>query len=111
MKHLILVACLALSAAAYAQEDTATVVVKQGDPDIRQTPEQMQQSNLRDMKKITTAQLPDPVKAAVNNAHYRGATTYYKHKDKDEYVVEVKAGEVSSFYFYDKNGQPKNKQH
>jgi len=110
MKKLLFILCLALSATAYAQEDTAAVVVKQGDPEVRQTPEQLQESNLKDMTKITTAQLPEAVRKVVSNAHYRGTQTYYKRKDKDEYAIEVKEGEVSSFHFYNKNGQPINKQ-
>jgi len=110
MKKLLFAVCLVLSVAAYAQEDTAAVVVKQGDPDIRQTSDQLQESNLKDMAKITSAQLPEPVKAAIKNAHLRGTQTYYKHKEKDEYAVETKLGEVSSFLFYDKNGQSLNRQ-
>lgn len=110
MKTILAIFAIAFCATAYAQEDTATVVVKQGDPDIRQTPEQMQQHMLKGMAKITSEQVPEPVKTAVSSADYRGTKTYYKKKKKDEYAVEIKDGEISSFHFFDKNGQPLNKQ-
>jgi hypothetical protein len=112
MKALIIYAvCIVLTATAAHAQDTTSVPVKQGDPEVRQSPEQLQQANLEDMIRITGDELPDKVKAAVNGAEFRGAKTYYKHKQKDEYAVEVKDGEVSSFHFFDKNGQPRNKQH
>ena len=65
---------------------------------------------LKDMTRITGDELPEKVKAAVNSAEFRGAKTYYKHKKKEEYAVEVRDGEISSFHFFDRNGQPRNKQ-
>jgi hypothetical protein len=99
-----------LTASAAFAQDTTSVPVKQGDPEVRQSPEQLQQAMLQDMTKITGDKLPDKVKAAVNSAEFRGAKTYYKHNKKEEYAVEVKDGEISSFHFFDKNGQPRNKQ-
>ncbi|MGC3943379.1 MAG: hypothetical protein QM762_02395 [Chryseolinea sp.] len=105
----ICAAAVTLSLSAYAQ-DTTSVPVKQGDPEVRQSPEQMQQAMLQDMIKISSSEVPEKVQAAVRGSEFRGTKTYYKHTKKDEYAVEIKDGEISSFHFFDKNGQPRNKQ-
>jgi hypothetical protein len=111
MKALITFAvAIAFSATAAYAQDTTSVPVKQGDPEVRQSPEQLQQEMLQEVTRITGDELPDKVKAAVNSAHFKGAKTYYKHNEKDEYVVEVKDGEISSYHFFDKDGKPRNKQ-
>ena len=111
MKKLLLgAAAIALTITMACAQDTTSVPVKQGDPEVRQSPEQLQQAMLKDMVKITSNELPEKVKAAVNSSDFRGAKTFYKHAKKDEYAVEVKEGEISSFHFFDKNGQPRNKQ-
>lgn len=110
MKTLLIIgAAIALSITTYAQ-DTTSVPIKQGDPEIRQTPEQTQQAMLKDMVKISGGEVPEKVQAAVRGAEYKGAKTFYKHKHKDEYAVEIKDGEISGFHFFDKNGQPRNNQ-
>ncbi|HTF20991.1 MAG TPA: hypothetical protein VK658_23110 [Chryseolinea sp.] len=112
MKCIIILcaAAVILTVGAACAQDTTSVPVKQGDPEVRQSPEQLQQSMLQDMTKISGDELPEKVKAAVKGAEFRGAKTYYKHKNKEEYAIEVKDGEISSFHFFDKNGQPRNKQ-
>lgn len=102
---------LTITVASYGQDnDTTEVPVKQGDPEVRQTPEQLQQAMLKDMVQIPSSEAPEKIKAAVSGSDFRGAKTFYKHKSKDEFAVEVKKGEISSFHFFDKNGQPRNKQ-
>jgi len=108
MKTLMFAACIILSASAFAQTDTTSFVVKQGDPAVQATPDDIQQMNLKDMTKVMINDMPEDVKSAIGNARYKGTQTYYKHKNKDEYAVEVKEGEVTSYHFYDKNGKPLN---
>lgn len=111
MKNItICAAAFALTVAAARAQDTTSVPVRQGDPEVRQSPEQLQESMLKDMTRITGEELPAKVKAAVNSADFRGAKTYYKNSKTEEYAVEVKDGAISSFHFFDKNGQPRNKQ-
>jgi hypothetical protein len=111
MKNILLcAAAFALTIAAARAQDTTSVPVRQGDPEVKQSPEQLQQDMLTDMTRITGEELPAKVKAAVNSAEFRGAKTYYKNNKKEEYAVEVKDGEISSFHFFDKNGKPRNKQ-
>ena len=106
----ICAASIALAVGVAHAQDTTSVPVKQGDPEVRQSPEQLQQMMLQDMTKITAKDLPEKVKVAINSAEFRGSKTYYKHKEKDEYAVEIKDGEISSFHFFNKDGQPRNKQ-
>lgn len=99
-----------LFAAAATAQDTTATVVKQGDPVIQQTPEEMQRSMLQGMVKITSKQLPEGIKEALNSSDLKGEKTYYKHKEKDEYAVEVRNGEISSVHLFDKLGRPLNRQ-
>jgi acyl-CoA thioesterase len=111
MKNItICAAAFALTVAAARAQDTTSVPVRQGDPEVRQSPEQLQENLLKDMTRIKGEELPAKVKAAVNSADFRGAKTYYKNSKTEEYAVEVKDGAISSFHFFDKNGQPRNKQ-
>jgi len=90
-------------------QDTTRTPVPQGDPELKQAPDQLNQSMLQDMVKISSGQLPDELKTAVEGDDFKGAKTYYKHKKRKEYAVEVRDGEVSSFHFFDKDGKPLNK--
>ncbi|MEJ7644200.1 MAG: hypothetical protein WKF87_06375 [Chryseolinea sp.] len=110
MKSIIIlsIALVSIIGVAHSQDTTRTPV-PQGDPELKQSPDQLNQSMLQDMVKITSAQLPDDVKAAMMGDEFKGSKTYYKHKKRKEYGVEVRDGEVSSFHFFDKDGQPLNK--
>ncbi len=90
-------------------QDTTRTPIPQGDPELKQSPDQLNQSMLKDMVKITSAQLPEELKAALEGDEFKGSKTYYKHKKKKEYGIEVRDGEVSSFHFFDKDGRPLNK--
>jgi len=94
----------------YAQLDTAKTPVKQGDPAVRQSSEEIQQDALRDMVKIGANDLPAELKKTLKQADYNGETkTFYKHKKNEEYAVEIKKGEITSYYLFDKHGKPINK--
>lgn len=92
-------------------QDTTSVPIKQDDPELRQSSQQLQQNNLKDMVKIDVRDVPAELKKALQRQEYKGdSKTYYKHKERDEYGVEIQAGEVTHFYLFDKNGKPVNKQ-
>lgn len=106
-KIILTTAALALSCLAFAQ-DTTNVPVKEGDPAVDQSSREMEQSMLQDMVRVPQRQVPDEVKKAVQGNDFKGIKTYFKHRSKDEYAVEVTVGEVSSFHFFDENGKPIN---
>jgi hypothetical protein len=110
MKKLLIVACavVGMVTASYAQDTTSTPT-PQGDPVMRQSSDELQRNLLTDMVKIPSTELPEGVKKAVEGAAFKGAKTFFKHKEKDEYAVEVRSGEVSSFNFFDEEGHPINK--
>ena len=103
--------CLLLSAG-YAQEsdlDTAKNPVRQGDPAVRQTPEQIQENTLRDMVEISESEIPESMQNALKGEHYKGESkTFYKSKDGDEYAVEIKDGNITQTYRFNKQGSPIN---
>ena len=107
---LISAATLALTITAACAQDTARTTVRQGDPELRQSSEEIQRNTLEGMTKISASDLPEKVKAAINTADFKGGKAFYQNKKKDEFVVEVKDGEITSYHFFDKNGQPRNKQ-
>ncbi|HTE30195.1 MAG TPA: hypothetical protein VK666_07460 [Chryseolinea sp.] len=93
---------------ANAQDSTRTPVI-QDDPPVKQSPQDIKRSSLQDMVTISSTKLPEAIKKAVEGAEFKGSKTYYKHKKKDEYAVEVRDGEVSSLHFFDKDGKSINK--
>src|SRR5690349_16238327 len=102
MKNLLTCAAAAVLTITIAcAQDTARTSVQQGDPQLRQSSEEMQRNMLEGMTRISASDLPEKVKAAINHANYQGAKTYYCNKKKDEFAVEIKDGEISSFHFFD----------
>lgn len=101
-------AMLLTGMATFAQ-DTTSVVMKQGDP-VPLSPEKTQEVMLKDMVRIGSEQVPESVRRAISDAAFRGDKTFYKHKEKDEYAVEIKEGEVTKFHFFDKDGRPLSNQ-
>jgi hypothetical protein len=106
-KIILTIVALSLSCLAFAQ-DTTRVPVIEGDPAIRQSSREMEQSMLQDMVRVPQRQVPEEVKKAVQGNDFKGIKTYFKHRSKDEYAVEVTVGEVSSLHFFDKSGKPIN---
>jgi hypothetical protein len=105
-KIILTIAIMAVSSLAIAQDTTRLPV--EGDPALRESPRDVQQSMLQDMVRIPQRQVPDPVRKVVQGNDFKGIKTYFKHRDKDEYAVEVTVGEVSSLHFFDKDGRPIN---
>jgi hypothetical protein len=104
--------CLMLSAG-FAQEstvlDTAKNPVQQGDPAVRQSPEQTQENTLRDMVEISESEIPQSMQNALKGEDYKGESkTFYKSKDGDSYAVEIKDGNITQTYRFNKQGKPIN---
>jgi hypothetical protein len=106
-KIILTVLAMAACCLAFAQ-DTTSVPINEGDPALQQSPGQLQESMLQDMVRIPQRQVPEEVKKAVQGNDFKGIKTYFKHRNKDEYAVEVTVGEVSSLHFFDKDGKPIN---
>jgi hypothetical protein len=113
MKLIMAGALCTLLSAGFAQEtsdlDTAQNPVRQGDPAVRQTPEQVQDNELRDMVKIKESEIPASLQNALKGDDYKGESkTYYRSKDGDSYAVEIKDGNITQTYRFDKQGKPIN---
>jgi hypothetical protein len=106
-KIILIVFAMSASCLAFGQ-DTTSVPVKEGDPALNQSPSQIEQSMLQDMVRIPQRQVPEEVKKAVQGNDFKGIKTFFKHRNKEEYAVEVTVGEVSSMHFFDKDGKPLN---
>jgi hypothetical protein len=109
----ILSAACVLGSAAYAQEssdlDTAQNPVRQGDPAVRQSPEEIRDNGLRDMVKISAREIPANLQNALKGDDYKGESkTFYKSKDGESYAVEIKDGNITQIYRFDKEGKPVN---
>ena len=104
-----------LLGAAYAQEavgDTAQNPVRQGDPAVTQSSDQVRDNGLRDMEKISEDQIPANMVNALKGSDYKGESkTFYRSKKGDEYAVEIKDGNITHTYRFDKQGKPVNEKH
>lgn len=111
MKALFSICILFASITLTTAQDTTSVPIRQGDPVLRQSSDEIQRTNLIDMVEISAEEMPARLKTELQKKEYRGEKqTYYKHKQKDEYAVEVQSGEVTYFYLFDKNGKSIHKQ-
>ena len=104
--------CLFMSAA-FAQEssdlDTIKNPVQQGDPTVRQSPEQIQENTLRDMVEISESEIPSTMQNALKGKDYQGESkTFYKSKDGESYAVEIKDGNITQTYRFNKQGKAFN---
>lgn len=113
MKKLLIVSAFSmLFAGAYAQEnvaDTAQNPVRQGDPAVTQSSDQVRDNGLRDMEKISEDQIPASMVNALKGSDYRGdSKTFYRSKKGDEYAVEIKDGNITHIYRFNKQGKPIN---
>jgi hypothetical protein len=117
MKSLTIFSIVALSlsfGAAYAQEsdvDTTNNPIRQGDPTPRQSPEEMQNNDLQDMEKISPKDIPPSMENALKGEDYSGESkTFYRSKSGDSYLVEIRDGNITHTYRFDKQGKPVNKE-
>lgn len=112
-KLILLGAFCALAAVGYAQEtsdvDTAQNPVRQGDPSVRQSPDEIQDNGLRDMVKITEKDIPEEMENSMKGEGFTGdSKTFYRSEDGNEYAVEIKDGNTTQVYRFDKQGKPIN---
>lgn len=111
-KLILLSAFCALAAVGYAQEsdvDTAQNPVRQGDPSVRQSPDEIQDNGLRDMVKITEKDIPEEMETSMKGEGFTGdSKTFYRSEDGNEYAVEIKDGNTTQVYRFDKQGKPIN---
>ncbi|HEX5172018.1 MAG TPA: hypothetical protein VFW11_22725 [Cyclobacteriaceae bacterium] len=79
--------------AALAQSDTTGVRAK--DP-------------TKDMVKITSTELPQPVKDALSSSSYTGweSGDIYRSENSDKYVIKVGDATQPKYYYFDRNGKP-----
>ena len=103
MKKLLITGAFSmLLAAAYAQEtvlDTAQNPVRQGDPAVTQSSDQVRENNLRDMVKISESEIPADMVNALKGTDYKGESkTFYRSKkgeknavvsEKKEYIAQI----------------------
>jgi hypothetical protein len=113
MKKLLITGAFSLLlAAAYAQEavgDTAQNPVRQGDPAVTQSSDEVRDNGLRDMEKISESEIPASLMNALKGQDYKGQSkTFYRSKKGDEYAVEIKDGNITNTYRFDKQGKPIN---
>jgi hypothetical protein len=99
-------------AAVNAQEptplsDTVKDPVKQGDPEVKNQP--LNINYLNGMVKITPKELPAPVKQTLEaGSQYQGweRASLYKNKAGDSFIVEMKEGDRTKIFRFDKTGKP-----
>ena len=113
MKKIFAISLLCtLFSAAYAQDsslDTVQNPVRQGDPAVTQSPEQIRENGLRDMVKISEDEIPASMINALKGSDYKGESkTFYRSKNGDKYAVEIKDGNTTHTYRFDKQGKPIN---
>jgi hypothetical protein len=116
MKTVKIISIAALSmflCTAYAQEsdvDTTKNPIRQTDPSPRQTPEEMQNNDLRDMIRITPKDIPPSMENALKGDDYSGESkTFYRSNSGDSYLVEIRDGNITHTYRFDAEGKPVNK--
>lgn len=104
--YIIFTVLLMVAVLSAAAQDSTKTLGSEGDPALRESSEDLRQMNLRDMVKISAADLPDAVKKTLERPNYKGPEkTFYKHKSKEEYGVEIRDGEITQFFQFDKNGK------
>jgi len=66
------------------------------------------QYNTKDMLKIQQSEMPDNLKATLQNAQYKGWEngTLYRTKGGDGYLIEMKDGNRTQVHRFDANGKP-----
>jgi major membrane immunogen (membrane-anchored lipoprotein) len=112
MRIILAVAFCTLVTAGFAQQsdlDTAQNPVRQGDPAVTQSADQVRENGLRDMVKISESEIPESMQNALKGSDYKGESkTFYKSKSGDSYAVEIKDGNITQIYRFDKQGKPVN---
>src|ERR1700750_1595711 len=96
---------------ASAQQDTTRKPQTEEQMQQPQTQPQTQEStNLRDLSKVKTSEVPDALRSTLQAPEYKGwdasTSNVYKNKAGDLYTVEiVDANNVRMVYHFDKDGK------
>lgn len=91
-----------------AQIADTTEVIREGNPQVIE-PQLAQSTNYtKDMVRIKAADVPKPVQQALQSAMYKGweNAALYRSKSSDMYLVEMKDGDMTKTYRFDRNGKP-----
>jgi hypothetical protein len=103
----MLLMSITVSFAQVATDTTRNVI--EGNPQIFEPQlEQTSDYNTKDMKQIKAADVPKPVQQALQRAEYKGweDAAIYRSKSSDMYLVEMKDGDRTKTYRFDRNGKP-----
>lgn len=86
--------------------DTLRDPVKQGDPEVRQNPADI--NYVQNMTKILPEDLPKAVRQTLQGPEYLGweKATIYKNKAGDRFLIEIRNGDKVRYYRFDKEGKP-----
>lgn len=90
----------------FAQDTTQ--VVREGNPQIAEPQLEQSTNYTKDMVKIKAADVPKPVQQALQSTEYKGweNAAIYRSKSSDMYLVEMKDGDKTKTYRFDRNGKP-----
>jgi hypothetical protein len=106
---LLFAAAFTVSAQEVTEPDTSQNPAPQGDPAIKQSPEEIRQNDLKDMVKISADDIPASLQNALKGDDYKGGSkTFYRSKTGDSYLVEIQDGNITNTYRFDKKGKPIN---
>lgn len=91
----------------FAQVDT-TQAVREGNPQVADPQLEQSTNYTKDMIKIKAADVPKPVQQALQSTEYKGweNAPIYRSKSSDMYLVEMKDGDKTKTYRFDRNGKP-----
>lgn len=85
-----------------------TQVVREGNPQIVEPQLEQSMNYTKDMVKIKASDVPKPVQQALQGTEYKGweNAAIYRSKSSDMYLVEMKNGDMTKTYRFDRNGKP-----
>jgi len=85
-----------------------TQVVREGNPQIAEPQLEQSTNYTKDMVKIKATDVPKPVQQALQSTEYKGweNAALYRSKSSDMYLVEMKDGDKTKTYRFDRNGKP-----
>ncbi|HEY5749205.1 MAG TPA: hypothetical protein VIU12_24220 [Chryseolinea sp.] len=93
----------------FAQVATDTTQnVREGNPQMSEPQFEESTNYTKDMVKIKAADVPKPVQQALQSTEYKGweNAAIYRSKSSDMYLVEMKDGDKTKTYRFDRNGKP-----
>jgi hypothetical protein len=94
---------------AFAQVATDTTEnMREGNPQVIEPQLEQSTNYTKDMVRIKAADVPKPVQQALQLPLYKGweNAALYRSKSSDMYLVEMKDGDMTKTYRFDRNGKP-----